>query len=638
MARSRLEIVIEALNLASDELKQVEKELSGIDDAGESSSKSLGSMAFSFNNVVAAGRTAAQVLGEVVELGERGAVFENMSAQLEMYTGSAYMAAEVTDLMSEATDGALDRFTAAQNASRFYGMELANTAEDAALLADIAVTLGDRTLTAQQRIDNFTLMMANQSKRRLDTYNISIGAVEEEMERLKSTTSSLSDDQVFLQAVLKVGGERLAEMEEAGIKAATGYDQARSSLSDFNTEAGRSINQIFGPLAAGFAKVVGEQADYLHMQNEIKAAIQDNIITQEEYDAILEEQARTGGQGWYQRGIVEGYQLVQAEGMKAAQVSGFMAETTVTSNELSAESLKVLEDAYAGVAEQAQQAVKIFLDFEPSVNTVKQSFGALNTDLVYNQAMTGLSGDATLELARATGQLNESTYSVLEPLEQLNQAQQAGMINAEDYAAAVVEMNRIRIEEGPEAAAAYLEAVLGEIEKTEEASLKTQAWGLEILGVTDALENFPDDYTTLEGWQESFSDAGSSADTAASKVKAVVDWLEKLPEEKTVYVNVVTTGNVGLLSSGAQVSTGSSGNAAGSARVQGGVPTIVGETGRELFIPATDGQIVNNDQLKRMGGGGVQVTNVFYVWGDELARAVDEGMLRAFMQAGMAVR
>ena len=51
------------------------------------------------------------------------------------------------------------------------------------------------------------------------------------------------------------------------------------------------------------------------------------------------------------------------------------------------------------------------------------------------------------------------------------------------------------------------------------------------------------------------------------------------------------------------------GNAAGGT-VQAGVPTITGESGRELFVPQSNGRIMTAAQTKQMqGGGGSVVVN-----------------------------
>jgi tape measure domain-containing protein len=60
--------------------------------------------------------------------------------------------------------------------------------------------------------------------------------------------------------------------------------------------------------------------------------------------------------------------------------------------------------------------------------------------------------------------------------------------------------------------------------------------------------------------------------------------------------------------------TASLGGKATGGPVTAGVPYMTGERGRELFVPKTDGTIINNDQLNKMGGGkNVSVTNNFYI-------------------------
>lgn len=45
------------------------------------------------------------------------------------------------------------------------------------------------------------------------------------------------------------------------------------------------------------------------------------------------------------------------------------------------------------------------------------------------------------------------------------------------------------------------------------------------------------------------------------------------------------------------------GGLAGGGAISPNVPTVVGERGAELFVPNTSGRIVNNANMKGMGGG-----------------------------------
>jgi len=73
-------------------------------------------------------------------------------------------------------------------------------------------------------------------------------------------------------------------------------------------------------------------------------------------------------------------------------------------------------------------------------------------------------------------------------------------------------------------------------------------------------------------------------------------------------------------------------NAAGGS-VRGGVPTVVGERGRELFVPATDGQIVPNHKI---GRGAVVYANIEISGQTDPVRAADQ-FIREMQRRGVRI-
>lgn len=158
-------------------------------------------------------------------------------------------------------------------------------------------------------------------------------------------------------------------------------------------------------------------------------------------------------------------------------------------------------------------------------------------------------------------------------------------------------------------------------------------------GVQDTAKVKADAYkTSLEGLAGKFPILNQYVDELKTK-------LDALPAEKDITIRIKTEqqkatkavdDTMKALTSGpteqqkqdalAQIGAGYPGHAAGGP-VSAGVPTVVGEAGKELFIPATNGTIVPNHAMG--GGGGPTIVQNIYGWNehpDQIRRDVLAGV------------
>lgn len=158
-------------------------------------------------------------------------------------------------------------------------------------------------------------------------------------------------------------------------------------------------------------------------------------------------------------------------------------------------------------------------------------------------------------------------------------------------------------------------------------------------GVQDTAKVKADAYkTSLEGLAGKFPILNQYVDELKAK-------LDALPAEKDITIRIKTEqqkankavdDTLKALTAGPseqdkqraldQIGAGYPGHAAGGP-VSAGVPTIVGEAGRELFIPETNGTIVPNHAMT--GGGGTVVNQYIYGWNehpDQIRRDVLAGV------------
>jgi len=227
-----------------------------VDDTAQSSNKALSGLsslvrgdlsgAFSMfaGGAALVGIGAAAVgLGKIaIGMDDARQKAANMRRELTAYAGSAAAAEAATQALIRATDGGLSRMDATAQASRLLSMGLADTATEAGQLARMAVMLGDKTMSVQQRMESFNAMLANQSIERLDTFGISSGRARQRIEELQAAMPGLSREQAFVNTVLEIGAEKLRAVEAEGVTAATSMEKLGAAVADLRAAAADKIH------------------------------------------------------------------------------------------------------------------------------------------------------------------------------------------------------------------------------------------------------------------------------------------------------------------------------------------------------------------------------------------------------------
>lgn len=201
---------------------------------------------------VVGGLTAGfAALRGAAELAALGAAARRADLALLAYAGSAEEAERATEMVSQAAGGALSRMEASQTAAKLFSMGLATTAEEAARLTRIAITLGTSMGRGpQEAFEQFTLLLANQSILRLDTFGLSGVQVRRRMEELAQQGIAPLDRQTrFLMATLELGDQRVAALEASGYQATTGMERLRASTQTLREEWGRRLEPILSTAA-----------------------------------------------------------------------------------------------------------------------------------------------------------------------------------------------------------------------------------------------------------------------------------------------------------------------------------------------------------------------------------------------------
>jgi len=226
---------------------------------------------------VAVGTTVGHLLGGVIETGARwatdavkglgqalaGMVSEAMAVEPVRNTFGNLVntvggdAVEAMDQLREATRGMVSDADLMQAGNKFLAMGLASTTEEAAKLSEVATQLGMAMgEDATGSMENFALMMANQSIPRLDSFGISSGKVRERIDELMKATEGLTREQAFNQAVMEQAQVTMKKVGEQGDTLGASLGRIKASVGNARV----AIGEAFLPIAE---KVLGWAAMFV---------------------------------------------------------------------------------------------------------------------------------------------------------------------------------------------------------------------------------------------------------------------------------------------------------------------------------------------------------------------------------------
>lgn len=249
---SIIDIILRGKNEASNAIRKVKGDLTGLDDAATSATGGLSALGKAIP--VAAIATAALKVGEMVtELGNLGQQVQQQRAYFEVWSGSVGAATANLEAMRRAVGGALTESEMMAGANKLLSMGLADNANELETMSRMAVMLGGSTRTAAESIEEFSLLLANQSILRLDTFGISGAKVRERIEELQAADANLTREQAFLNAVMEEGTAKVAALEAAGVKATTATQDLGTAFRGLREAIGEALADPLEGAQSGIA-------------------------------------------------------------------------------------------------------------------------------------------------------------------------------------------------------------------------------------------------------------------------------------------------------------------------------------------------------------------------------------------------
>jgi len=229
---------------------------------------------------------AAGALTATFEMAKLGASVNTVADRFTALAGSEQEADKFLRQIRQATNGTIDSMTSMQAVSKFLSMGLADNADQAAKLTSMAVALGDQTMSAGDRIGDFSALLANQSIPRLDNFGISSAQVRTRIEELQAAMPGLSREAAFNNAVLEIGAQSMERLGDSVNSQQASIDRLTAIVTD-------SKNAFVSWVADGIVPVLNSASKVFTFTRDLSDALADN--TQQAIDAgrTWEDYART---------------------------------------------------------------------------------------------------------------------------------------------------------------------------------------------------------------------------------------------------------------------------------------------------------------------------------------------------------
>lgn len=245
MPDPKVKVIIEAVDKATKTLGKITKTIvGGLGIAG------VAALAGITVGAVKAGQAFIGMAIDAAKLSGVQNTFVNLSASINTTAISAI------ESLREATRGMVSDMDLMAAGNQFMAMGLANTEQEMSKLAEIATQLGSAMGSGPTAaMENFALLLANQSIPRLDTFGISSGVVRSRIEELQKETQGLSRETAFMQAVMEQAEITLEKVGEQGDTAAAALARMEAVSANLKTAIGQGLEPVVTNVLSTFGKL-----------------------------------------------------------------------------------------------------------------------------------------------------------------------------------------------------------------------------------------------------------------------------------------------------------------------------------------------------------------------------------------------
>jgi len=237
MAKSTsLDIILRMKDEASKHLKGFKANMQG----AEAASKKFG---------LALGGVSLAAVGLASKLAIDAAQNERVMITFDSLAKSIGASENAIGGMRDATMGLVDDVSLMESGNKLIAMGLAGTEGEMRELMNTAVRLGSAMGTGPTAsMENFALMLANQSIPRLDTFGISSGRVRARIEELMSANAGMSRETAFMTATMEAAKSSLEKLGDFVPTAGEEFEQFKVKLLNAKQAIGEQLIPVMIPL------------------------------------------------------------------------------------------------------------------------------------------------------------------------------------------------------------------------------------------------------------------------------------------------------------------------------------------------------------------------------------------------------
>ena len=571
MATERVSILIET-QFSGAGAQQATRSLAGVEAQAKRSRVSMQSFASGLRSVTegfASFAPAVAIFKKAFDFAKAGAEIEKTTQSFKALTNSIGGTSEaLIEQLRTATGGAVADLSLMQGANQFMAMGLATTTAEVATLTETAVKLGSAFGTdASTSIENFSLLLANQSIPRLDTFGISSSKVRERIAELTTGIGAVDRETAFMMATMEEAEKTIGKLGLEGATTADAYTilstnvenltndfkvwlaeglnpavsaianqyaPALRAMIDANLEGAKSTADLVGLLEKleSFGLITrvltGTNEEFLESESRVRIELAKTVDTYEEFERII---AKTQGLRVIERAnmseinfLLEEFNTAQRQATEAVQAE-MKAQTEVSEK---MERLNTIQQRATELRREATQAeydnieaVMERLDvIDPLLRATELQAErmarlgevARENSLIFEETSQAMGGSFFDALMGAVEPIDNTTMALF------NQAQQAGAGAGELVALAI-------------ATGEFTEAQI-------ESALKASAL-----------------QTKIEELGQAVADGTVSVSDAIAELNDFKATVEGLPRSHILTIDIQTTGQFPTLPSGTQTQT-----------------------------------------------------------------------------------
>lgn len=436
---ARLKIIIETMNNASKELKQLQGDLNSVDQAGKDADKSTGTFGENLNamkgKIMLAAAAVAGVgvaLKQTYEIAREGAELEFTASKFDNLTAAIGTTTDALMIdLRAASDGTLSDMELMASATDFMSLGLAKNHDEVVRLSTVASQLN-------MDMNQLVLTLTNQTTMRFDALGVSVAGFDEKVKALEK--SGLSAEEAFNEAFLQQAEEQIARVGSATDESIGSFMRLESAWKNVVDEGKKRLVPVFADVAEALATmltVIPDNEDALERLND---QVMDGTISHEQYKTAVENLLdplhisidEHGNLTSNMRGAEDATAALMEHTIYYTKEALAAAQATAEWDEHE----KRLADQYNN------ETIPAINEAKDATNNAEEAMRTYTEALLFKIASEGLSEDAALELAYAMGLVDERTVFATKQIEIWSKMLEDKKITQREYNDLVAGLNR----------------------------------------------------------------------------------------------------------------------------------------------------------------------------------------------------